>query len=164
MNTIEFIRSGLDLSKQRAVGLLQDMQDAPLTAPTPGGNHPLWVLGHLTVSESFLFDGAMRGLPNRFAPWIELFGAKSTPVADASRYPAMPELFAAWDAVRADALAHLDTLSPDDLDQKSYAPEKYGPNFATLGACYNMMINHPHFHAGQVADARRAAGKPPLFL
>jgi len=165
MNTIEFIKSELESSKARAVGLLQDMQDVPLTAPTSvGGNHSLWVLGHLTVSESFLFDRAVRGGPNRFAEWTELFGAKSTPAADADRYPSMSELFTAWDDVRADALAHLDALSPDDLDQKSHAPEKYGPMFATVGACYGRMINHPHFHAGQVADARRAAGKPPLFL
>ncbi len=165
MNTIDFIKSGLESSKGWATGLLEDMQDAPLTIPTPnGGNHPLWVLGHLTYSESFLFDEAILGKPNRFAEWGELFGAGSTPVAEADRYPSMSDLFSQWETIRAEAVAHLESLTPDDLDQRSHAPEEYGPMFATVGSCYGAMTGHPQYHAGQVADARRAAGKPLLFL
>ena len=165
MNTIDFIKFGLESGRGWAMGLLQDMQDAPLTFPTPdGGNHPLWVLGHLVYSESFLFDEAIMGRDNRFGEWGGLFGAKSTPVADAGQYPTMPDLFARWEEIRAEAVAHLETLSPDDLDRKSHAPEEYGPMFGTVGACYGAMIGHPQFHAGQVADARRAAGKEPLFM
>ena len=166
MNTIDFIKFGLESSRGWAMGLLQDMQDAPLTFPTTnGGNHPLWVLGHLVDSESFLFDQAIMGRDNRYRRvGSDLFGAKSTPVDDASRYPSMPELFGNWEEIRAEAVAHLESLSPGDLDQKSHAPEEYGPMFGTVGACYGAMVGHPQFHAGQVADARRAAGKEPLFM
>ncbi|MGD9854154.1 MAG: DinB family protein [Planctomycetaceae bacterium] len=165
MHTIDFIKFGLGLSKGWAEGLLRDMQDAPLTSPTPnGGNHPLWVLGHLTYSESFLFDESIQGKPNRCAEWGKLFGAQSTPVPEAGGYPPMPELFAKWKEIRAAAVAHLDSLTMDDLDRRSHAPEEYGPMFATVGACYSAMIGHPQFHAGQVSDARRAAGRPPLFM
>lgn len=48
MNTIDFIKMSLESSKGWAMGLIGDMQDSPLTQPTSnGGNHPLWVIGHL---------------------------------------------------------------------------------------------------------------------
>lgn len=164
MNTIEFIRMSLDFSQGWAKSILEDMKDAPLTQPTSdGGNHPLWLLGHITHSESTLLDQFILGKPNRFEAWGELFGMGSTPVPEADRYPSMDELFAQFDAVRADALAHLATLSEADLDKPSHAPEAFGPVFATVGSCYSAMITHVPFHAGQAADARRVAGRKPLM-
>ena len=64
MNAIDFIKHSLESSKGWAMGLINDMQDAPLTQPTPnGGNHPLWVLGHIVKAESDLFDGFILGQP-----------------------------------------------------------------------------------------------------
>ena len=31
------------------------------------------------------------------------------------------------------------------------------------GECFSMLGQHMTFHAGQVADARRTLGKPPVF-
>ena len=52
MNRIELIRWALKMTDDATAQLVEDMRDAPLTQPTPGGkggggNHPLWVLGHL---------------------------------------------------------------------------------------------------------------------
>ncbi len=49
-------------------------------------------------------------------------------------------------------------LSDDDLDKPSHAPQEFGPGFGTVAGCYTAIVIHPTFHAGQVADARRAAG------
>lgn len=68
-----------------------------------------------------------------------------------------------FEEVRAASLAHLDTLSEADLDKPSHAPEEFGAFFGTVGACYAAMTTHVSFHAGQVADARRAAGRSPLM-
>lgn len=164
MNTIDFIKLSLENSKGWAQGLLGDMMDAPLTQPTPnGGNHPLWVLGHITRAESDLLDGFILGQPNRFPELEENFAMKSTPSTDASQYPPMDELMTKFEAIRAATLAHLDTLSEADLDKPSHAPEEFGPIFGTVGACFAAMGTHVSFHAGQVADARRAAGREPLM-
>lgn len=163
MNAIDYIKMSLENSKGWAMGLLSDMKDAPLTQPTPnGGNHPLWVLGHITRAESDLLDGFILGQPNRF-PELEAFSMGNTPSTDASQYPSMDELFAKFEQIRAATLAHLDTLSDADLDQKTHAPEEFGASFATVGACFAAMSTHISFHAGQVADARRAAGRDPLM-
>jgi uncharacterized damage-inducible protein DinB len=160
----DFIKLALEGSKGWALGLISDMKDAPLTQPTPkGGNHPTWVLGHLVHSESNLLDVFILGRPNRYPEFESVFGMKSTPTTDASRYPSIDELLGKLEEMRAATLAHLDTLSDDDLDKPSHAPQEFGPAFSTVGACFAAMSNHVTFHAGQVADARKAAGRAPLF-
>ncbi len=164
MNTIDFIKMSLESSKGWAMGLIGDMQDSPLTQPTSnGGNHPLWVIGHLARAESDLLDGFILGKPNRFPDLESTFGMGSTPTTDESQYPSMDELMGKFEEVRAASLAHLDTLSEADLDKPSHAPEEFGAFFGTVGACYAAMTTHVSFHAGQVADARRAAGRSPLM-
>jgi len=121
------------------------------------------VLGHWVRAESDLLDGFILGKPNRFPELESLFSIGSTPSTDASQYPQIDELMAKFEEIRSATLAHLNTLSEADLDQKSHAPEEFRPPFATVGACFAAMSGHMSFHAGQVADARRAAGRPPLM-
>jgi hypothetical protein len=164
MRATEFIKMALDNSTGWAMGLINDMKDAPLTQPTAkGGNHPLWVLGHIVRAESDLLDGFILGQPNRFPELDGVFTMKTTPSTDASQYPSMDELLGKFEQIRAATFAHLATLKDEDLDQKSHAPEEFGPPFATVGACFAAMSTHIAFHAGQVADARRAAGRDPLM-
>ena len=163
VNTIEYIKLGLENGTGWAMGLIQDMKDAPLTQPTPnGGNHPLWVLGHIVRAESDLLDGFILGKPNRF-PELDKFSMGHEPTTNADDYPSMDELLSKFEEIRAATLAHLATLSESDLSQKSHAPEEFGATFGTVGACFAAMQTHMAFHAGQVADARRAAGRKPLM-
>ncbi len=163
MNATDYIRMSLENGKGWTLGLLNDMKDSPLTQPTPnGGNHPLWVLGHLVCAESDLLDGFILGQPNRF-PELNMFAMGTTPTTNADDYPTMDELFAKFETIRTATLAHLDTLSDDDLDKPSHAREEFGASFATIGACFAAMTTHMAFHTGQVADARKADGRPPLM-
>ena len=163
MNATDYIRMSLENGKGWTLGLLDDMKDAPLTQPTPnGGNHPLWVLGHIVRAESDLLDGFILGKPNRF-PELENCSMGTTPSTDASDYPSMDELLGKFEQIRAASLAHLATLSDADLDTSSHAPEEFGPPFSTVGACYAAMATHMAFHTGQVADARKALGREPVM-
>ena len=164
MKTTDFIRLSLESSSGWALSLIRDMKDSPLTQPTPrGGNHPLWVLGHITFSESTLLDSFILGKSNRFPEWEGVFSMGSTPSTDASQYPSYDELMGKFEEMRSATLAHLDTLSDADLEKPSQAPEEFGPGFGTVAGCFAAMSTHVGFHAGQVADARRAAGKDPLM-
>ncbi len=163
MTTIEYIKMSLATSRDLLWGLLEDMKAAPLTQPTSnGGNHPLWVIGHIVNTEAGIFDGFVLGQRSRFAELNKLFGVGSTPSTNAEDYPPIDDLLEKFEQIRAAILNHLDTLSDADLEKPSHAPEKYGPRFATIGKCYLAMTIHPVFHAGQVADARRALGRSPL--
>ena len=163
MKATDYIKMSLENGKGWTLGLINDMKDAPLTQPTPnGGNHPLWVLGHIVPAESDLLDGFILGKPNRF-PELEVCSMGNDPSNNADDYPSMDELLGKFEEIRAASLAHLETLGDDDLDQKSHAPEEFGATFGSVGACYAAMATHMAFHTGQVADARRAAGRPPLM-
>lgn len=161
MNTIKM---SLENSKAWTLGLINDMKDAPLTQPTSnGGNHPVWVLGDLVRAESDLLDGFILGQSNRFPELESLFSIGTTPTTESDKYLSIDELLGKFEQIRAESLAHLETLTETDLDQRSHAPEDFGPPFATVGACFAAMSSHMNFHAGQVADARRAEGRPPLM-
>ena len=95
--------------------------------------------------------------------WDALFGKGTQPDPEFKCYPSLDEMLAAYEEVRAHTLAVLDGMSDEDLDGKSYAPEDRAAMFGTIGQCFGMVGLHPVFHAGQVADARKAAGKTPVF-
>jgi hypothetical protein len=61
MKAIDAIRIALDLS-DGDIRFIEGMRDEPLTQPTQvGGNHPLWILGHLTYTQ----DRSWRTEPGR---------------------------------------------------------------------------------------------------
>jgi uncharacterized damage-inducible protein DinB len=166
MKTVEFIRNGLERSERATMALLDDMKDQPLTFPTPkGGNHPLWVLGHLAYSEGDIIQQTMLGRPNPLAHWKDLFRMGTEPSAEASRYPNYEEVKQAFQRVRAETMKVLETLTDADLDQPSKScPPEFREFLGTYAQCFLIAILHPMTHRGQVADARRAAGRKPLRM
>ncbi len=58
----------------------------------------------------------------------------------------------------------LPMFSEEDLDTASQAcPPEYEAFFGTYRQCFQQIANHWWMHQGQVADARRAAGRKPLM-
>ena len=51
MNTKALLRHQLETNRDWYLGGAKDMADAAMTFPTPnGGNHPTWLVGHLTLA------------------------------------------------------------------------------------------------------------------
>jgi hypothetical protein len=164
MTGIDAIKASLETSHQWFMALMSDVQDALLTAPTPkGGNHPLWALGHVVYSEASLVNGFVLGKPNPLARWEHLFDMGSQPIADAGKYPSVAELLSEFERVRTDTLKVLSGFTDADLDSPSKAPAHLKDMFGTIGQCFVTLGMHTTFHGGEVADARRAAGKKPVF-
>ena len=165
MNGIAAIKASLEQSREWLMALMADMKDAATTFPTPkGGNHLLWVLGHVIHSEASMVPRFVLGEQSHaLAKWDKLFGMGSEPTADAAKYPTIDELMAEFEKVRAGTLKCLDTYTEADLDKPSTAPEELKMMFGTVGQCFTSLGLHCAFHAGQVADARRTAGRKPVF-
>ncbi|NOY42060.1 MAG: DinB family protein [Planctomycetes bacterium] len=165
MKTTDFLKMALETSKAFTLGLIDDMKDAPLTQPTVnGGNHPLWVLGHLAYSEANIVNHLILGNENPLIEWKEIFGSGNEVVADADRYPSLDELMKKFEEVRTQTLNVLEGLSDDDLDQPSKnCPPGREKFLGTVGQCFMMLSLHATMHYGQVADARRALGRKPAF-
>ena len=54
MKAIDAIRNALTFGDHN-IRHIEDMRNSPVTAPSPQeGNHPLWILGHLTIAEGRL--------------------------------------------------------------------------------------------------------------
>ena len=71
MSLVQFVRASLEMSFHPVLTLAEDMKDAPLTFPTPrGGNHPLWIMGHLASSEAAIIHQFAFGKPNPFPPYF----------------------------------------------------------------------------------------------
>jgi len=166
MKATALLRDQLEASKMVTAGLLADMQDAPLTSPTPdGGNHPLWIAGHLAYSEARITNEMMFDKPGPLLEWKEQFRGGSQPVDDASHYTVtIPEALAKWDEVREETLAMLSGLTDEDLDRASAkCPPGREAMFGTLGKALTMAVMHPLMHRGQIADARQALARKPLM-
>lgn len=156
MRATEIVRNAMQMGEKLATTMLDDMRDAPLTQPTPkGGNHPLWVAGHLALAEGSLFH-MLSGEPNPFERWAPLFAGGTEPTADASRYPAYDEVLAGFRRLRAANLKRLDGMDDAALDR----PE---PTFGTIGKACTAIAMHAMLHLGQVADARRVLGRKPFL-
>ncbi|MEM8679693.1 MAG: DinB family protein [Planctomycetota bacterium] len=164
MKTVDYIKMSFEMSRNWIMGLAVDMKDSPLTQPTPhGGNHPLWCVGHLAYSEANLVQTVARGKPNPLAEWKKLFDGGTTAETDPNAYPSFDELLQKFDEVRAATMAYLDTLSDEDLEAESHAEGEMKEWFGTVAACLAAVPVHVGFHGGQIADARRAAGRPVLM-
>lgn len=165
MKTKDFIKAGLDASKNLTFALIDDMKDAPLTQPTSkGGNHPLWILGHIAYSEANIVSHIIGGEENPLIGWKEMFGSSREPVTEADKYLPWDEVRQKFDEVRANTLNVLEGLSDDDLDQPTKnCPPGREQMMGTVGACFLVLALHPVMHRGQVADSRRMLDRKPLF-
>ena len=148
------------------MNLINDLKDEQLTQPTiNGGNHALWILGHIAYSESSLTHCMIQG--NETCPLEhlkELFDFKCTPSTDASIYPSFDSILADYENAHAQTLAYLDTLSESDLDKPALGcPDEYKEFFGTVAQCFMVMALHPSMHYGQLADTRRALGRSPMM-
>jgi hypothetical protein len=166
MQSRQLLQMALQLSERASLMLLEDMKDAPLAFPTSkGGNHPLWIVGHLTYSEGMLCWQFARGEKNPVAEWKELFDAGTQPLADAAKYPPYEAVIQKFKEIRKQTMAYLETLTEEDLDKPAKGvPKPFETFFSTVRQCFLMAAMHPMNHRGQVADARRAAGRKPLFM
>src|SRR6478672_5774747 len=96
MQSKQLIEHALRMSDGAMMGLIHDLRDAPLTQPTPrGGNHPLWVLGHITFIEAGL-PSVLFGQPHALERWAPLFAPGTEPRTDARAYPPLDEVLKAY--------------------------------------------------------------------
>lgn len=142
--------------------LVADMRHAPLTQPTSrGGNHPLWIMGHLAVIEGGI-PQILFGEPNPVEHWKPPFAAGTRPKADASAYPAFDEVLRTYRELRARTLNLLEEVGEAGLAR---VPKQVPPGFEelmqTFGQTWLLIALHNMVHYGQITDARRVAGLAP---
>ena len=164
MNSMNIVRDTLDRCDRATLGLLEDMKDAPLTQPTSkGGNHPHWVLGHLTFVEGRI-PQMILGEKNEVEHLAPHFEPGSQPKNDAAGYPPYEELLGTYRRLRQRNLEILEGLGEVGLDKPLKAvPQGMQKFLRTAGDAFLTIAIHQMNHRGQVADARRVLGRQPVF-
>jgi hypothetical protein len=164
MEAMDLIRWALQMTDHGTNALVADMRDAALTQPTDrGGNHTLWCLGHITFVEGAVTQ-IITGEPNPVGNWAPLFGTGTAAKPDASVYPSFEEVMRAYRAGRVRTLKLLDGVGEAGLDRKpDNVPPAFEEAMKTVGQSFLLLTLHQMVHYGQIADARRAAGRTPLM-
>lgn len=169
MKAIDAVRMALSFGDGN-MRWLQEMTADPLRQPGPwGGNHAMWIAGHLTVNEGRLHK-MLRGTPNPVENWKPLFDWGSAPKTDPADYPPFDHVLKTFRGLREGTYAYLDEVGDEGLDRppKLQPPGKFGlataEGFATVAAAIMTVACHQCFHTGQASIARRAIGKQPVFV
>ena len=165
MQSIELIRGNLTKSRDRVLARIEDMREHCAVFPTArGGCHTLWVLGHLAYVEGLVVHQFMLGEVNPLAEWEKVFDGVDVS-AGVSEYPPFDEVLATCRQVRESTLALIDGLSEDRLDHTSAnVPAGFDDTFGTYRHCLQYVADHWYMHRGHLADARRAAGLPRMWV
>ncbi len=166
MNTIDYIRSSIMVSRSMTMNLINDLKDQPLAQPTTnGGNHALWILGHIAHTESSLINCLIQGQETCTLQRLKaLFDFTAPPTTDADSYPSFDSLLADYEAAHKETMAYLDSITDEDLDAPAPGcPAEWKELFGTIALCLTFVAIHPTMHYGQLADTRRALGRPPLM-
>jgi hypothetical protein len=127
--------------------------------PVPGTKTAGWIVGHLTITGDFA--RRLCGFPP-IAPkeWRPMFAPGTTPSRDASSYPPMQEMVAAFRAVYRDLAANAAASNAAALD----APNPFEaarPAFPTgRDFLLYLLTGHLAYHLGQLSMWRAAAGLP----
>jgi len=163
MQAIDAIRTTLKFSDMGMM-YLATMSDAPLLRPGPwGGNHAMWIAGHLAVVEGRL-QQVLHGGPNPVAAWKPLFDWGSEPVDDPAAYPPFDDVLRTFKELRGQTHAFLDEVGEAGLDQPTKCQPPGFTEFKTVGSAIIIIAGHAIGHLGGLTVVRAAAGKKRLFV
>ncbi|MEK6703995.1 MAG: DinB family protein [Planctomycetota bacterium] len=144
-----------------SVSLLKDWpQDKFAHQLQPTDNHPIWVMGHLASTDTWI--GGLYGIKGTEVPesYSKLFGPGSKP-SEKDAYPSASDVRATFERTRGALLAWLEEAPETVLDAS--IKEKTG-GFADDG--WDAMLKlawHEGLHFGQVATIRKGLGLPPVM-
>lgn len=154
--------AGLAFARKTTLGFLEEIpEDKLLLRPVPGGNHAMWIAGHLAWTE----DGVVTMLRSTASTlskgWKELFAMQTTPLDDRKAYPSLSEVKDQLAAQRERLVALFRSLSDEQLQAPLPADMAgFAPNFCAL---MSSLAWHEGMHGGQLTVIRKALGFPPKF-
>lgn len=127
--------------------------------PAEGGNHALWIAGHLGYATNGFIGWVDPSRKVERDDYVTLFGKGSVPQDELSAYPPPGDVQAFLSERGTVLLELLDQCTDADLAR----PVSQGPAFMDdVGAVFQMAIWHESLHSGQLAVIHRMLGHLPI--
>jgi len=162
MDTRQHALKVLAFSRNATERLLEDIpEDKLVYQPVPAGNHALWVIGHLTMTDDMFadyFDHAGRQVPESFN---KLFGMGSKPTSDAAAYPPAAEMRRHFAAARRRLIQGVSNATQAILDEP--LPDGFAEFASDKVSLLLSTAWHEGLHAGQLSVIRKSLGFAPKF-
>lgn len=122
-----------------------------------GRSHPLWLVGHLTMSMDMLVGNWILAKDMSMPPeWGQTFGPTQfggkAITANAADYPTWDTIVAAYKKSGEKAVAAIRALSDDQLNGEALGgmPEQFKKQFGNCEASLRSMAMHDSHHRGQI--------------
>ena len=151
----------LGFSRKTLTGMLEGIPEDKRTYHPAGGNHVMWILGHLAWSDDFFMKelaGLDRACPDE---WEGLFGMGSEPADDPSKYPPYEELLSQFHGRREVLVEWFTQLDDGRLTEP--LKEEWKGFAENLGSLMSSLAVHEGMHIGQLTDIRRGLGLPRVM-
>jgi uncharacterized damage-inducible protein DinB len=161
---LDLILNSYARNQSLAHRLLADVADEDLCAqPSPGMNHPAWILGRLAWASDV--GCLLMGLPTGLRDgWADQYDFRSRPEPDRSRYPDQATLTRVYEDIHARFAAALPGVPAEAL-ARPLPNERQRKLLPTIGdALVHLATAHESFHIGQLSAWRRARGSSPIAL
>lgn len=153
----------LNQSRRMLTGLIDSMKSREdwLYQVHPTANHPLWVVGHLSLADNMFLKRLDPGAGDDKG-WEDVFWFGSEVHSDSSKYPPTEDVVNYCLERRAKLLETIEGLSDEFL--VSPTPEEGmfadAPNMAQM---LLFIAYHEGIHSGQFTIAHRGLGHEPMF-
>lgn len=165
MAMLESFLATIAHTRNMTLKLVADLSDDQLYyQPAPKVNHPAWVLGHL-IQVDYAFLTLITG---QAAPawiddaWKAVYGQKSEPVSDKSKYKSKQFYLERLASVRDQIIARLRQMKPEDFLAPHPDPARR-ERFPTVGHAVMLYGTwHEAYHSGQLSTWRRVQGLPAV--
>ena len=153
---LRLLADGFRLNDQVMEMVTKDFDAADwFRRPEAGGNHAVWLLGHLAGSRRYLLR--LVGVELEPPSWLDMFRIGGELAAD-DAYPAPAELLGDLKMVGAQLADRLAALSPQETEAEL---EQAMPNGSkTRAGAAHFLYWHETYHLGQLGYIRRMCGRP----
>src|SRR5690242_4209041 len=146
MKALDAIRMALAFG-DRGMKIFDDMADDPFVQPGPwGGNHAMWIAGHITVIEGRL-QKVLHGTPNPVEHWKPRFDWDSKPTTDKSAYTPFAEVLKTYHELRGKTVAYLEEVGESGRGRPTKSPiPGFGAAFEKIGTSLMVIACHQIGH------------------
>ncbi|MHC5108691.1 MAG: DinB family protein [Planctomycetota bacterium] len=130
--------------------------------PLPGGNHALWIAGHVAWEDEDMLGNLVTGRRNKLPQsWHEACGQGSTPIPDRNAYPSIEEARNRMAELRQELVDFFSSKSEGQRLEPLTDPQlKFAGNLAGLMVYIG---SHECMHAGQLTAIRKSLKLEPVF-